>query len=83
MQWCRPVAIALIQPLARKLPWAVGLAIKRKKNAGDYYYLQSGRIKKKKKPFSLWPHSWHVEVPGPWTCTTAVTQASAVTTSDP
>ena len=29
--WCRPVATALIQPLARELPYAVGTALKRKK----------------------------------------------------
>ena len=29
--WCRPVAAALIRPLARELPWATGLALKRQK----------------------------------------------------
>ena len=32
--WCRPVAAALIQPLAWELPCATGAAIKRKKNYG-------------------------------------------------
>ena len=29
--WCRPAAAGLIQPLALKLPYAAGMAIKRKK----------------------------------------------------
>ena len=29
--WCRPAAVALIQPLAWELPYAVGSALKRKK----------------------------------------------------
>ena len=29
--WCRPAAAALIQPLAWELPYAVGVALKRKK----------------------------------------------------
>ena len=28
--WCRPVAVALIQPLAWKLPCAIGMALKNK-----------------------------------------------------
>ena len=28
--WCRPAAAALIRPLAWKLPYATGLALKRK-----------------------------------------------------
>ena len=30
--WCRPVAAALIQPLAREPPYATGAALKRQKN---------------------------------------------------
>ena len=29
--WCRPAAIAPMQPLARELPYAIGLALKSKK----------------------------------------------------
>ena len=29
--WCRPLAAALIQPLARELPYAAGAALERKK----------------------------------------------------
>ena len=29
--WCRPVATAPIQPLARELPYAVGMALKNQK----------------------------------------------------
>ena len=29
--WCRPAAVALIQPLAWELPYAAGVALKRKK----------------------------------------------------
>ena len=29
--WCRPLAAALIQPLAQELPSVVGVAVKRKK----------------------------------------------------
>ena len=29
--WCRPAAAALIQPLAWELPYATGMALKRKK----------------------------------------------------
>ena len=29
--WCRPVAIAPIQPLARESPYAVGVALKQQK----------------------------------------------------
>ena len=29
--WCRPAAIALIQPLAWELPYAMGMALKRPK----------------------------------------------------
>ena len=27
--WCRPAAIALIEPLARELPYAVGVVLKK------------------------------------------------------
>ena len=29
--WCRPAAVALIRPLAWELPYAIGAALKRKK----------------------------------------------------
>ena len=29
--WCRPPAVALIQPLAWELPYVIGVALKRKK----------------------------------------------------
>ena len=29
--WCRPADAALIRPLARELPYATGVAVKRKK----------------------------------------------------
>ena len=29
--WCKPAAVALIRPLARGLPYAAGVALKRKK----------------------------------------------------
>ena len=31
LMWCRPVAVALIRPLAWELPYAAGAALKRKK----------------------------------------------------
>ena len=40
--WCRPAAIALIQPLAGELPYATSMALKTKKK---------GRKKEKDKPF--------------------------------
>ena len=33
--WCGPAAAAPIQPLARKLPYAVGVALKRQKKKGN------------------------------------------------
>ena len=29
--WCRPAAVALVEPLAWKIPYAIGAALKRKK----------------------------------------------------
>ena len=34
--WPRPAAVALIQPLARKLPYAAGVALKKRKKILDY-----------------------------------------------
>ena len=44
--WHRPAAVALIRPLAWKPPYAVGVALKRKKNILIYLGL----------------HLWHMEV---------------------
>ena len=34
--WCRTAATALIQPLAWELPYAMGVALKRKKKKKEY-----------------------------------------------
>ena len=35
--WCRPAAAALIRPLAWELPYATGVALKRKKKLHTYW----------------------------------------------
>ena len=45
--WCRPVAVALIRPLAWELPYATGVVLKSKKKK---------KKKKKEKPCSDPPH---------------------------
>ena len=39
--WCRPAAVAPIQPLAWELPYAVGVALKRKKKKKKIYMASS------------------------------------------
>ena len=38
--WCKPAAVAPIQPLAWELPYAVGVALKRKKKEKNIYGLK-------------------------------------------
>ena len=46
--WYKPAAVALIRPLAWKLPYATGLALKRKKKINAKKKKKRERAKKRK-----------------------------------
>ena len=43
--WCRPAAAALIRPLSSELPYATGVALKKKKKKGKKRYPNLSPIK--------------------------------------
>ena len=52
--WCRPATAALIQPLAREFPYAVGRALKKKKKG---IWMKQNKTKTTKKPQRIWFHT--------------------------